>query len=692
MKALKYLSIALTVFALVWSCSEDDFGSTEFVSSAEPPSNLTALFGITQDNTGSVTITPNGEGANYFDVYFGDETTEPVNVKQGESVEHVYKEGQYDVKLKGYGITGLTSEQTIPIEVSFKAPENLVVAIANDPAVSKQVNVIATADWALTYDVYFGEEGMDDPVSGNIGDLISYVYQEAGTYTIRVVAKSAAVETTEYTEEFEVTAIVQPIESAPAPPTRFDGDVISVFSGAYTNIAGVDYFPDWGQAGQGSSWAMFDLNGDEMLQYINLSYQGIQFAASEDVTGMEFIHLDVWTSDVTRMETSLISATNGEKPVWSDLTADQWTSIDIPISAFTDQGLTVADIHQLKFVGDPWAGGTVFIDNIYFWKEPAPASGLEGSWKLAPEEGALKVGPSPGSGEWWSSDAQVVIDRACFFDDEYILNVDGTFENVQQGETWIEPWQGMDPEACGVPVAPHDGSAAATFLYDANANTLKVSGTGAYIGLPKANNAGELPNVPVPESITYSIELKDNNNRMTVMIEAGSGVFWTYELVRNIPPVVGVWKIAPEAGALKVGPSAGSDQWWASTDQDVIDRACYFDDEYVISSDGSFSIVLQDETWVEDWQGADPVGCGTPVAPHDGMGDFTYSYDGSSGKISVNGEGAYIGIPKANNAGELPNVPVPASTVYDVTMLDANTMEVMIEAGSGVFWTYKLVK
>ncbi|MAQ75718.1 MAG: hypothetical protein CL613_05235 [Aquimarina sp.] len=38
------------------------------------------------------------------------------------------------------------------------------------------------------------------------------------------------------------------------------------------------------------------------------------------------------------------------------------------MSAYTDQGLTVADIHQLKFVGDPWAAGTVFIDNIYFYK------------------------------------------------------------------------------------------------------------------------------------------------------------------------------------------------------------------------------------------------------------------------------------------------------------------------------------
>ena len=44
---------------------------------------------------------------------------------------------------------------------------------------------------------------------------------------------------------------------------------------------------------------MFDLAGDEMLQYINLSYQGIALAdgTTVDVSNMEYLHLDVWTSE-----------------------------------------------------------------------------------------------------------------------------------------------------------------------------------------------------------------------------------------------------------------------------------------------------------------------------------------------------------------------------------------------------------
>ena len=373
MKTIKYILSTVLLLAVVWSCTkvEDNF---DFVSTAKAPANISALYNITQDNTGLVTITPSGDGATSFAITFGDETADPASLKMGESMDHTYAEGNYQVTIAGIGVTNLTTEVTQDLVVSFKAPENLVVVIENDLAVSKQVNVTTNADFATLFDVYFGEVGSDDPVSANIGETASFVYQEVGTYTIRVVAKGGAIATTEYSEDFEVTAIVQPIASAPTPANRAEADVISVYSSVYTDIVGTDYFPDWGQAGQGSGWAEFDFNGDMMLQYINLSYQGISLGETVDVSSMEFLHLDVWTADVSNIETSLINGVDGsstENMVSMPLTADEWTSLDIPISAWTDQGLTVDQIFQLKFVGDPWAGGTVFIDNIYFYRAPS---------------------------------------------------------------------------------------------------------------------------------------------------------------------------------------------------------------------------------------------------------------------------------------------------------------------------------
>jgi len=696
MKIIKQqLKFLLLVFVIFGCTKEDD--NTDFVNQIEPPTNITVDVTVTQDNTGLVTLRPSGEGVTGYVIDFGDGSEVSDIVNPGEDITHTYQEGVYNVVVTANGLTDETTSISQEVVVSFQAPQNLVVEIMNDPALSKTVNVTANAEFATFFEVDFGEVEGADPVSANIGETISYTFEEAGVYTITVEALGAAIETTTYSEDFEVTAILQPLASATTPPAREESDVISIFSSAYNNVPGTDYFPDWGQAGQGSGWAMFDLGGDEMLQYVNLSYQGIALAdgVTVDVSQMEYLHLDVWTAEaVTDIETSLINNASGtvtEAPVTRSLTANDWTSIDIPISEYTDQGLTVTEIFQLKFVGTPWAAGTVFIDNIYFWKTPTAPSPLAGTWVLAPEAGALAVGPAVGDTSWWSCDAACVADRACQYDDEFVFGSDGSFTNVLGTETWVEGWQGGS-EACGTPVAPYDGNAVATYVHNQAAGTVTINGTGAYIGLPKANNQGELPNVAVPESITYDVTFIDDNT-ISVVIEAGAGVFWQYKLVRSgaPSPIVGTWVLAPEAGALAVGPALGDTSWWSCDAACVGDRACQYDDQFVFGSDGTFSNVLGADTWVEGWQGGSD-GCGTPVAPYDGTASATYTFDESAGTITINGTGAYIGIPKANNEGELPNVAVPSTITYNVTLENSTTMNVHIESGAGVFWQYKLVK
>lgn len=537
MKILKHtLGLSLIVLTLFGCTSDDD--NTDFVNQIEAPTNVSASVRVTQDNTGLVTITPLAEGVTTFNIGFGDNSEPSGVILPGGSVDHVYEEGNYEATITANGLNGLSTTITQQIVVSFQAPEILEVIIENDPALSKTVNVTVTADYAMFYEVDFGEDDSIEPSSANIGETISYTYQEAGIYTITIEAMGAAIETTTYSEDFEVTAILQPLASAPTPPSRAEEDVISIFSSVYNDVPDTNYFPDWGQGGQGSGWAMFDLGGDQMLQYVNLSYQGIALAdgTSVDVSNMESLHLDVWTADaVTDIEVSLINNASGtvtEAPVTVALNANSWTSIEIPISDYIDQGLTVTEIFQLKFVGEPWAAGTVFIDNIYFWKTPsATPTGVLGTWKLSTAPGSLGVGPAPGDTSWWNCDAACVTDRACYYDDEYIFNADGTFSNVLGADTWVEGWQGGG-DACGAPVAPHDGSNPATYTYDEGAGTVTLNGVGAFIGVPKANNSGELSNpADAPSSITYSVTFIDSNT-INVSIEAGAGVFWQYKLVK----------------------------------------------------------------------------------------------------------------------------------------------------------------
>ena len=119
------------------------------------------------------------------------------------------------------------------------------------------------------------------------------------------------------------------------------------------------------------------------------------------------------------------------------------------------------------------------------------------------------------------------------------------------------------------------------------------------------------------------------------------------------PPLSGIWKVSPEAGALKVGPGIDDGSWWASSADDVNTRWCYFDDQYVFNSNGSFNNVLQDTTWIEAWQGGSDA-CGTPVYPHDGSNNPAgFIFDEVEGTLTLNGLGAYLGLPKVINGGEL---------------------------------------
>ena len=688
MKILKYLLSAIIIIGSIIACSDDD--SNFNIDDIAAPVNISAAVRVTQDNTGLVTITPLGEGVVNYNILFGDGSEPTGTIQPGQSVNHIYAEGSYEITVTANGLNGLTTTITQPLVVSFEAPQNLVVTIENDATISKRVNVNATADFAMYFEVAFGEPGNDEPVSANIGETASYTYQEAGTYTITVTAFSAAIETTSYSEEFLVTAILQPLAPAPTPPARAEGDVISVYSNAYTNIAGTDFYPNWGQS---TTFNQINVGGSDIIQYGGLTYQGIQLGTPADASAMEFLHIDVWTADSNDARISPISSGPNETAYDLDLTQDQWTSFDIPLSTFTDQNplVNLADIIQFKFDGNP-TGGTIFVDNLYFYRAASTPFSLEGTWKMAEEAGALGVGPTLGDISWFNCDAACVTARACYYDDLYIFGGDGTFTNDLGAQSWIEGWQGGG-DTCGTPVAPHNGSNPATYTLNQGNGTITVNGVGAYIGLAKANNQGELPNVSVPSSITYNYAVIDPNT-IRVYIESGAGVFWQYKLIRTSAPpspLAGTWKMAETPGSLGVGPAVGDVSWYNCDAACIVARACYFDDTYVFGSDGSFSNNLGAQSWIEGWQGGGDT-CGTPVAPYDGSNPATYVYNAGAGTLTLNGTGAYIGLPKANNQGELPNVAVPNSIIYNITLVDANNMDVHIEAGAGVFWQYKLVR
>ena len=182
----------------------------------------------------------------------------------------------------------------------------------------------------------------------------------------------------------------------------------------------------------------------------------------------------------------------------------------------------------------------IFGGGCEVWEEEDLADMLIGTWKLAPIEGALRVGPNGfGDGSWWTSSVEDIEYRNCFFDDEYVFGDDGLFQILLDNETWLEPWQGVEFDGCGEPIAPHDGG---DYSYqvvsddnDSEFLEIIVLGTGAYIGLPKAINGGELlsPADTVPNERYYLIrESGENEIEVGIRIDEADA-FWTFTLVNS---------------------------------------------------------------------------------------------------------------------------------------------------------------
>ena len=115
---------------------------------------------------------------------------------------------------------------------------------------------------------------------------------------------------------------------------------------------------------------------------------------------------------------------------------------------------------------------------------------------------------------------------------------------------------------------------------------------GAHLGLPKAVNEGELPNVGTPESVTYTVEtLSASGTDLTVVIESGTGVFWTFEFrkAQSRPPIVGSWKLAGE-GSFRVGPTALDGSWFSPDAAVIAARDCLMDDIFYFSANNEIQL------------------------------------------------------------------------------------------------------
>ena len=172
-----------------------------------------------------------------------------------------------------------------------------------------------------------------------------------------------------------------------------------------------------------------------------------------------------------------------------------------------------------------------------------------------------------------------------------------------------------------------------------------------------------------------------SNSTCTSVFPIGS---YTSGATFTPPSWAGDWVFDPVAGAIAVGPTPENLIWWSSNDADVQLRSCLFDDIYRFNTDGSYEQIMQDQTWVESWQGV-AEGCGAAVAPHDGSNPATYTY--TENTITVTGNGAFMGLAKVHNTGE--DGLSGGSITYNVVSVDENYLVVNIQYSGTSTWQFR---
>ena len=166
----------------------------------------------------------------------------------------------------------------------------------------------------------------------------------------------------------------EPTIAAPTP-VQAAGDVISLFSDTYDNVAVDTWRTDWSDA----TFEDVTVAGNAVKKYSALNFVGIETVASTiDATEMTHVHIDVWSADAEYFAFKIVDfgadgAFDGGDDVehevqYANPAQGQWVSYDIPLSDFVNL-TTRGHLAQYIFVGQPTGASTIYIDNLYFYKE-----------------------------------------------------------------------------------------------------------------------------------------------------------------------------------------------------------------------------------------------------------------------------------------------------------------------------------
>ncbi len=166
------------------------------------------------------------------------------------------------------------------------------------------------------------------------------------------------------------------------------------------------------------------------------------------------------------------------------------------------------------------------------------------------------------------------------------------------------------------------------------------------------------------------------------------------------------WKLFREGTSMSLGPNADSPtEFWAGLTNDGA-RPCLYEQEITFHADGTYEFDDMGMFWAEFGVFNNVAGCTTSETPEQcfetagatlvnacgddisawGSGSHTFEYDVPTNRLTLNGMGAWIGIPKLGTSGE---TIVPVSSVTTQITIEENTgFDVMLVEFiyDGTYW------
>lgn len=364
---MKKIKILLSLFCLITfaiSCTDEDGISDDLSSvNSSEPNAITGVFDISNDNSGRVKIIPTGEGVTVFQVDPGHGNVGLVNVAPGNNLIHFYPEGNYTVTIISVGITGIVKEETIPLTVTYRAPENIETTWSFS---GYDINVTAKADYANGFLIYFGDVSNESPTVMEQNDdsfTATHTYLNDGMFTLKVVALSGGVATSEETYEISVYPLRLPMTfdnpNINYIPGGTFGDVVQEVvanpqvSGINTSANVLKYTKPVGVPNWSGTYTPMGLPVD----FSQGNKIKLLFYASE--AGKEFnVELEWAVGGFPENGVAVKKVANTTANQWEELVFDFSTISGIPADAkFTQIVFRYNDITE-------GAGEVIYIDNI----------------------------------------------------------------------------------------------------------------------------------------------------------------------------------------------------------------------------------------------------------------------------------------------------------------------------------------